>query len=105
MKIWIPVFLTASLLSAALGTTCAQTAPARLTPVVPPTDYPGESVVFNRLDRVYTFAADGTGTRQITGVVEIRNQAGVKAFSILPFDFASSAEHVEIGYVRVHHAD
>jgi tetratricopeptide (TPR) repeat protein len=105
MKIWVPVFLTASLLSAGFGITCAQTLPAPTTPTTTTTDYPGESVVFDRLNRIYTFAADGTGTRQVTGVIEIRNQAGVKAFSILPFDFASSAEHIEIDYVRVHHAD
>jgi transglutaminase-like putative cysteine protease/tetratricopeptide (TPR) repeat protein len=112
MKIWVPVFLTASLLSAGLGITCAQTPPlpasattAKPTPLATPTDYPGESFVFDHLTRVYNFAADGTGSREFTGVIEIRNQAGVKAFSILPFDFASSAEHVEIDYVRVHHAD
>jgi tetratricopeptide (TPR) repeat protein len=111
MKIWIPVFFTASLLSAGLGATCAQTlpaSPARALPAKPaplPADYPGESVVFDHLNRIYTFAADGTGVREVSGVVEVRNQAGVKALSVLPFDFASSAEHVEIDYVRVHHAD
>jgi tetratricopeptide (TPR) repeat protein/transglutaminase-like putative cysteine protease len=49
--------------------------------------------------------ADGTGSREITGTVEIRNQAGVKTFSVLPFDFASNSEHIEIDYVRVRHAD
>jgi tetratricopeptide (TPR) repeat protein len=112
MKIWVPVFLTASLLSAGLGITRAQTLPpsasattAKPTPLTTPTDYPGESVVFDQLHRIYTYAADGTGSREYTASIEVRNQAGVKAVSVLPFDFASSAEHVEIDYVRVHHAD
>jgi hypothetical protein len=110
MKIWVAVFFTASLLAAASGISCAQTPPAsptapKPTPLVPPTDYPGESVVFDQLTRIYTYASDGTGTREVTGVIEVRNQAGVKALSVLPFDFASSAEHVEIDYVRVRHAD
>jgi tetratricopeptide (TPR) repeat protein/transglutaminase-like putative cysteine protease len=114
MKIWVPAFLAASLLSAGSGISRAQTSPAslpspatapaaKLAPL--PTDYPNESFVFDHLTRIYTFAADGTGTREIAGVIEVRNQAGVKALSVIPFEFASSVEHVEIDYVRVHHAD
>jgi tetratricopeptide (TPR) repeat protein len=110
MKIWVPVVFTVSLLSAGSEISRAQmpAATALTTKPVPlalPTDYPGESLVFDNLTRSYTFAADGTGTREISGVIEVRNQAGVKALSVIPFDFASSAEHVEIDYVRVHHAD
>ena len=106
MKIWVPALLNASLLATGLGIARAQTPatpPAK--PLSTPTDYPNESIVFDSLTRSYTYAADGTGTRQITGVIEVRNQAGVKSLSVIPFDFASSAEHVEIDYVRVHHAD
>lgn len=107
MKIWASVFFTASLLAPGLERTRAQTPPAPTAPAPPtaPTDYPGESVVFDHLTRSYTFASDGTGSREMTGIIEVRNQAGVKAVSVLPFEFASSAEHVEIDYVRVHHAD
>lgn len=110
MKIWVPVFLTASLLSAGSGIARAQApatdAPAtKPTPLTAPTDYPSESYVFDKLFRIYTYAADGTGSREFSGVVEVRNQAGVKAFSIIPFEFASSSEHIEIDYVRVRHAD
>src|SRR6202789_2476035 len=106
MKIWVPVVLTASLLVSGSGTTRAQ-APAATapTPLTAPTDYPGESFIFDHLTRTYTFAADGTGTREFSGVIEVRNQPGVKAFSVIPFDFASNSEHVEIDYVRVRHAD
>jgi len=110
MKIWVPVFFTASLLLAGSGITRAQAPPtsapaAKLAPLPAPADYPGESYVFHHLSRIYTFAADGTGSRAFEGTVEIRNQAGVKAFSILPFEFASNSEHIEIDYVRVRHAD
>ncbi len=106
MTIWAPVVFTVSLLAAGTGIARAQ-APSQPTPTptTAPTDYPGESYVFDHLNRTYTFAADGTGSRQFEGVVEIRNQAGVKAFSVIPFDFASSSEHVEIDYVRVRHPD
>jgi tetratricopeptide (TPR) repeat protein len=107
MKIWVPAVLTASLLVSGSGTARPQ-APAASTSTTPTpakTDYPGESFVFNQLNRIYTFAADGTGSREFTGVIEVRNQAGVKAFSVLPFEFASSSEHIEIDYVRVRHPD
>jgi tetratricopeptide (TPR) repeat protein len=68
-------------------------------------DYSRESSVIERLDRVYSYAADGTGSREITGLVAIHDQAAVKAWSVLPIPFASSAEHVVIDYVRVRRAD
>jgi len=112
MKIWVLAFLAAFLLVSGSGISRAQTSPTPPRSPAPsakpnplPTDYPDESVVFDHLTRTYTFAADGTGTREINGVIEVRNQAGVKALSVINVDFASSAEHVEIDYVRVHHAD
>jgi tetratricopeptide (TPR) repeat protein/transglutaminase-like putative cysteine protease len=109
MKIWVSVLLSTSLLASGLHRAFAQTPPAATAaatkPTPLPTDYPGESIVFDHFTRSYTFAADGTGVREITGVIEVRNQAGVKSLSVLPIDFASSSEHVEIDYVRVHHAD
>jgi transglutaminase-like putative cysteine protease/tetratricopeptide (TPR) repeat protein len=71
----------------------------------PKPDYSAESYVFEHLDRVFTYAADGTGVREISGVIDIRNEAAVKALSVLTFPFASSAEHVEITYVRVRRGD
>lgn len=109
MKIWASVLLNTSFLAFGLHLACAQTPPAPSAPTAKPaptpTDYPQESVVIDHLTRSYTYAADGTGIREISGVIEVRNQAGVKSLSVLPFDFASSVEHVEIDYVRVHHAD
>jgi tetratricopeptide (TPR) repeat protein/transglutaminase-like putative cysteine protease len=67
--------------------------------------YASESLVFEQLQRVYRFAADGTGTRELSGVIAVHDPAAVKQLSVLPFEFASSAEHVEIEYVRVRHPD
>jgi tetratricopeptide (TPR) repeat protein len=77
--------------------------PAQKPPAAP--DYSRESVVMEHLDRVYTYAADGTGSREITGLIAIHDQAAVKTWSVLPIPFASSAEHVVIDYVRVRRAD
>jgi tetratricopeptide (TPR) repeat protein len=67
------------------------------------TDYTREPSVLDRLDTVYTYAADGTGSKELTAVAHIQDESAIKAWSVLSFAFASSAEHVEIDYVR--HAD
>jgi tetratricopeptide (TPR) repeat protein len=92
-----------ALLPSALLFTLAISIPAQKTAVPP--DYSRESSVIEHLDRVYTYAADGTGSREVTGLVAIHDQAAVKAWSVLPIPFASSAEHVVIDYVRVRRAD
>jgi hypothetical protein len=68
-------------------------------------DYTHESSVVEHLDRVYRYAADGTGSKELSAVLEIRDEAAVKSWSVLSFSFASSSEHVEIDYVRVRRAD
>jgi len=101
MTIWAPAFLSASLVVSGLAHALAQKPTA---PAAKP-DYSRESTVFDRIDTTYRYAADGTGAREITGVVEVHDQASVKALSVLTFPFASASEHVEIDYVRVRHAD
>ncbi|SEG60756.1 Transglutaminase-like enzyme, putative cysteine protease [Bryocella elongata] len=68
-------------------------------------DYRNESSYFERVDRTYTYNDDGTGVRELLGIVHVQTQAGVKDLSVLSFPFASGSEHVEIDYVRVRHAD
>ena len=68
-------------------------------------DYTHESSVVEHLDRVYRYAADGTGSKELSAVLEIRDEAAVKSWSVLSFPFASSSEHVEIDYVRVRRTD
>jgi tetratricopeptide (TPR) repeat protein len=71
----------------------------------PASAYSGESSVFEHISRVYRYAADGTGSREVSGVIAINNPGAVKAFGVLPFPFASSSEHVEIDYIRVRRPD
>jgi predicted Zn-dependent protease/transglutaminase-like putative cysteine protease len=105
MKIWVSAFLTASLVASGPAPSRAQK-PITLTvtPSIQP-NYTSESLVFDSLDRVFRYAADGTGSKQITGVIEVHDQAGVKAMSVISFPFASSAEHIEIDYIRVRRPD
>jgi tetratricopeptide (TPR) repeat protein len=105
MKIRVTAFLTASLFASGIAPSRAQ----KHIPITPAAsakpDYTAESIVFDSLDRVFHYAADGTGSRDITGVIEVHNQAGVKGMSVISFPYASSAEHVEIDYVRVRRPD
>jgi len=93
-----PALLSSALLAALAAALSAQK------PAAPP-DYSRESAIIEHLDRVYTYAPDGTGSREITGLLAIHDQAAVKAWSVLTVPFASSAEHVVIDYVRVRRAD
>lgn len=68
-------------------------------------DYTHESSIIEKMDRVYHYAADGTGSKDISAVIEIRDEAAVKNWSVLPLPFASSSEHVVIDYVRVRRTD
>ena len=88
-----------------LAFSCATPAFSQAAKPAPTPDYSRESSIVEHLDRVYTYAADGTGSRETTGLVDIRNQAAIKAWSVLTFPFASSAEHVVIDYVRVRRPD
>jgi tetratricopeptide (TPR) repeat protein len=68
-------------------------------------DFSRESSIIERIDTVYRYAADDTGSKEITAIVHIQDDAAVKAWSVLSFAFASSSQHVDIDYVRVRRAD
>ncbi|HEY4356470.1 MAG TPA: DUF3857 domain-containing protein [Acidobacteriaceae bacterium] len=68
-------------------------------------DYSKEAAVLERMDRVYRYAADGTGSEDATVVIHVQDDSAVKTWSVLSFSFASSAQHVEVHYVRIHHPD
>ena len=68
-------------------------------------DFSREPSIIDRLDIVYRYAADGTGSKELTSVIHLQDEAAIKAWSVLSFSFASSAEHIEIDYVRVRRAD
>ena len=80
-------------------------APSPSKPVVVAPDYSHESVVIEKFDTVYRYAADGTGDKEVSAVLSLHDEAAVKNWSVISFSFASSAEHVDIRYVRVRHAD
>jgi transglutaminase-like putative cysteine protease len=67
--------------------------------------YAGEPSYFEKLERTYTYNADGTGTREILGVIRVQSQSGVRDLSVLSVGFASASEHSEIDYVRVRQPD
>lgn len=67
--------------------------------------YAGEAVVVKRLDTQYDYAADGTGSRQITMAVLLQTEAAVRQFGVVIVPFAGNSEHVEIDYVRVRRPD
>ncbi|MFY9852895.1 MAG: DUF3857 domain-containing protein, partial [Terracidiphilus sp.] len=87
-------------------------APAAATPVAPvatkpaiPGDYSAEPMVIEKLEHVYTMAADGTGVRQFTVIARVQSDAAVRQLGVLGLPYASSSEHVELAYVRVRRPD
>ncbi len=89
-----------------------ESAPVAAIPVAPeatkpaiPGDYSAEPMVIEKLEHVYTMAADGTGVRQFTVVARVQSDAAVRQLGVLGLPYASSAEHVELTYVRVRRPD
>jgi tetratricopeptide (TPR) repeat protein len=68
-------------------------------------DYSREPSIIDRLDVVYRYATDGSGSREVTGIVHLQDEAAIKNWSVLSFDYASGTEHVVIDYVRVRRPD
>jgi tetratricopeptide (TPR) repeat protein len=71
----------------------------------PAVDYSAEPIVVEKLETVYRFSADGTGTREMTTVARIQSDAAARQYGVLNFPFASNSEHVEFDYIRVRKAD
>ena len=61
--------------------------------------------MIERLDTVYRYAADGTGSKEITGVIRVQSDAAARQYGVLNIPFAASTEHVEIEYVRARKPD
>src|SRR5215831_17318119 len=64
-----------------------------------PDKYAAESVVHERASTVYRYAADGSGSREITLVSRMQSEAAARQFGVVVFPFAGNNEHVEIDYV------
>lgn len=71
----------------------------------PAVDYSAEPIVVEKLETVYRFSADGTGTREMTTVARIQSDAAARQYGVLNFPFAGNSEHVEFAYIRVRKAD
>lgn len=92
-----------SLLSASLVVNAVAAAQATAPAAKP--DYSREAAIFEQIHQIYRYNADGTGTKEVSAVLHIQDEAAVKNWSVLTFAFASSHEHVEIDYIHVRHAD
>jgi len=57
------------------------------------------------MDTVYRYGADGTGSKEVTGVMKMQSDAAARQFSVLTIPFAGSNDHVEFEYVRVRKPD
>ncbi len=67
--------------------------------------YADEPYVVERVEHVYSMAADGTGTTRMTLVARIQSEATVRQLGVVTIPFAGASEHVEIAYVRVRRPD
>jgi tetratricopeptide (TPR) repeat protein len=70
-----------------------------------PEDLSREAIVIEHLDRVYTYAPEGTGVRQFTVAARVQSDAALRQLGVVAIPFASGSEHVELAYVRVRRAD
>ena len=100
----------AAVLTAATGMGRAQGTPARPGATGPQgrhgdaavlDRYPSEPVVVERLDTVYRYLADGTGTKVDTEAVRVQNEAGVRTMSVVSVPYSAGRERVEVVYLRV----
>src|ERR1700674_5749094 len=90
------VWVVAALVLTAYPKTSAQTSP-----VAKPADYSQEPYVVERAFSKLVFQNDGKYTQENSLRVRIQSQAGLQAYGILRFSFASATSTSEIVYVRV----
>lgn len=68
-------------------------------------DYSREAVVFDNLDTVYDYNADGTGEKTLTLAARIQSDAAVRQLGVIDLPYAALNEHPEIIYLRVRKKD
>jgi tetratricopeptide (TPR) repeat protein len=68
-------------------------------------NYAAESVVIERTEFIYTYAADGTCTLDRVVAVRVQSDAAVKALGVISVAYAANSQKVEFAYVRVRHPD
>ncbi|MDP9039220.1 MAG: tetratricopeptide repeat protein [Acidobacteriota bacterium] len=67
--------------------------------------YAAEPIVIERLETVYTYAADGTGTHERSAAITMQSEAALRSFGVIAVPYAASSEQVEFLYARVRHPD
>ena len=70
-----------------------------------PGTFAGEPFVIHRAETVYSYNADGTGSRDQTYTVAVQSDVALRTFGVLSIPFASASEHVLFRYARVRHSD
>ena len=77
----------------------------KLPSAVPPDRYSVEAAVMEHIATVYRYAADGTGSKQLTVAVRAQTEAALRQLGVVTISFASAEEHVDFDYVRVRRLD
>jgi transglutaminase-like putative cysteine protease/tetratricopeptide (TPR) repeat protein len=101
----VATFIATIILSAAPRVVAQTTAPSPSKPATAATNYAEESIVIERADSVYTFAADGTGTHERTVVARIQSDAAARSLGIVAVGYAGNSQQVEFLYARVRRPD
>ena len=70
-----------------------------------PPDYSQEPFVFDRLDSVITYNADGTGTTTQTGVIKYQTDSAVHEAGVIPFPYSAREQSLTVDYMRVRKPD
>jgi hypothetical protein len=68
-------------------------------------DYSAESLIIEKLDTVYRYRADSTGSREITAVARIQSDGAARQYGVLSVPFAGDSQKVEYDYLRVRKPD
>jgi tetratricopeptide (TPR) repeat protein len=68
-------------------------------------DFSTEAFVIENLRTAMRFENDGTGEREVTGVIDVQSEAGVQGLGQLVWGYNSSNERLDVRYVRVRRTD
>jgi tetratricopeptide (TPR) repeat protein len=67
--------------------------------------YAQESILIERAESIYTYAADGTGLLERDVAARVQSDAAVKALGVVSVAYAANSQQVEFVYARVRHPD
>ena len=64
-----------------------------------------EALVYEHINNLVRFEADGSGIRDSTAVIRVQSQAAIQELGQLVFGYSSASETLDIDYVRVRKPD